>query len=138
MWTFQEKPNAGIMLTLTFHLHDDWLRLYHSGADEQSAAILPSIHSLHMVNAVTQYMRAHVKLHNQPVTSFSTSLRHIPDSGEESCDPIGGGLEVVHHHLYVSCQFLAILHPGDGLEPAIIWVKNGNIDGAVEFSLMAL
>ncbi len=59
-----------IVLILTFHLHDDWLRLYRSGADAQSAAILPGIHSLHMFNAVTQYMRTHVKLRYQPVTSF--------------------------------------------------------------------
>lgn len=99
MWTPQEIPNAGIMLKLTFHLQDDWLRLYHSGADAQPAAILPSIPSLHMLNAVTQYMRTHVKLRNQPVTSFFTSTRHIPDSGEESCDPVGGGLELVDHRL---------------------------------------
>lgn len=48
----QEVPNAGMRLKLTLYLHDDWLRLDHSGADTQSAAILPSIHSLHMVNAV--------------------------------------------------------------------------------------
>lgn len=41
------------MLELTFDLNGDWLRLHHCGADTQSAAVLPSIHSLHMANAVT-------------------------------------------------------------------------------------
>lgn len=38
--------------SLTLYLQNDWLRLNHSVADTQPAAILPSIHSLHMVNAV--------------------------------------------------------------------------------------
>lgn len=43
------------MLKLTFHLEDDWPRLDHFGVDAQSAAIVPSIHSLHMGNAEKQY-----------------------------------------------------------------------------------
>lgn len=49
MWTAQEAPQCW---QLTLYLHDDWLRLDHSGADTQSAAILPSIRSLYVVNAV--------------------------------------------------------------------------------------
>lgn len=38
-------------LELTFYLQDDWLRLHQSGADRQSAAVLPSIRLLHLANA---------------------------------------------------------------------------------------
>lgn len=134
MQTPQEVPSCGIRLKLTFHLYDDWLRLNRFEADAQSAAIFPSVCSLHMVNAVTQYMRTHVRLCNLPVTQLFTSIRYIPDSGEESYDPVRDGLELIDHNLHVSCQFLAVPHPDNGgLQPGI-----GNVDGAVEFSLMAL
>lgn len=51
----EEAPKASITLKLTIHLHDDWLRLYHRGADGQSAAIISCIHSLHRVNTAIQY-----------------------------------------------------------------------------------
>lgn len=38
-------------LELTFYLQDDWLRLHQSGADRQSAAVLPSVRLLHLANA---------------------------------------------------------------------------------------
>lgn len=62
---------------------------------------------------------------------------YIPDSGEESCDSATGvinSLELIDHHLHVCCQVLAVLHPDDGgLKPVI-----GDVDGAVELSLIAL
>lgn len=65
---------------------------------------------------------------------FHLHVCYIPDSGEESYDPVCDGLEIIDHHLYVSRQVLAVLHPEDGgLQPGI-----GDVDGAVEFGLMAL
>lgn len=61
-------------------------------------------------------------------------MSRIPDSRQESGDPVCDGLKLIDHHLYISCQVLAVLQPDDGgLEPGI-----GDVDGAVEFSLMAL
>lgn len=58
----------------------------------------------------------------------------IPDSGEESCNPICDSLKFVDHHLHVCSQVLVVLHPDDGgLQPGI-W----DVNGAVELSLMAL
>lgn len=51
-------PQEATKLTsgsLTLYLQNDGLRLNHSVADTQSAAILPSIRSLHMVNAVKKH-----------------------------------------------------------------------------------
>lgn len=38
-------------LGFTFYLQDDLLRLHQSGADLQSAAVLPSVRLLHLTNA---------------------------------------------------------------------------------------
>lgn len=123
-------PKAVTMWKLTFHLHNDWLRLYHRGADTQSAAILPGIHPLHLVNAVIQYMRSVCVIS----LAHSVSPPYTPDSGEESCDPVRDGLELVDHHLQVCRKFLAVLHPDDGgFQPGV-----GDVDGAVEFGLVAL
>lgn len=46
-----ENPKTVLGLKLTFHRYYDWLRLDHTAADIQSAAILSSICSLHMANA---------------------------------------------------------------------------------------
>lgn len=59
-------PQEATKLTsgsLTLYLQNDGLRLNHSVADTQSAAILPSIHSLHVVNAVKN-TRTHVTLNS--------------------------------------------------------------------------
>lgn len=47
----KENPKTDLGLRLTFHRYYDWLRLDHTAADAQSAAILSSICSLHMANA---------------------------------------------------------------------------------------
>ena len=79
-------------------------------------------------------MRTLVSLCDQPDTQFSTSVHLIPDSREKSGDPVRDRLELVDHHLHVSRQVLAVLHPDDGgLQPGV-----GDVDGAVEFGLMAL
>ena len=58
----------------------------------------------------------------------------VPDSWEESGDPIGDSLELVDHHLSVCCQVLAVPHPVDGgLHPGV-----RDVDGAVELGLVAL
>lgn len=122
------------MWKLTFHLNGDGPRLHHCVADAQSAAILPSIHSLHTVNAVIQYTKTLVNLCIQHLTPLFNSMCYLPDSGEESYDHVCDGLELVDHHLCVWRQVQAVLHPEDGgLQPGI-----GDVDGAVEFSLMAL
>ena len=72
--------------------------------------------------------------YNQPVALLFTSMCCIPDSGQESRDPVRGGGEVVVHHLLVLLQLLTVLHPGDGgLHPGV-W----DVDGAVEFNFVAL
>lgn len=64
----------------------------------------------------------------------SDSVHCTPDSGEESCLPVRDGLQLIDHHLHVPSQVLAILHPYDGgLQPDV-----GDVDGAVEFGLVAL
>lgn len=51
-----------------------------------------------------------------------------------SYEPVCDRLEVFDRHLQVPCQVLAVLHPdNDGLQPVV-----GDVDGAVEFSFMAL
>lgn len=51
-----------------------------------------------------------------------------------SYDPVCERLEVLDGHPYVPRQVLAVLHPEDGgLQPVI-----RDVDGAVEFSFMAL
>lgn len=62
--------------SLTFNLQNDWLRLNHSVADTQSAVILPSIHSLHMVNAVKKNMRTNFTLNSASHTSFPVPALH--------------------------------------------------------------
>lgn len=79
-------------------------------------------------------MRIPVNVCNEPVEHIFCPMSRIPDSRQESGDPVCDGLKLIDHHLYISCQVLAVLQPDDGgLEPGI-----GDVDGAVEFSLMAL
>lgn len=61
-------------------------------------------------------------------------MLHVPDSGEESRDPVREGVELVDHHLNICCQVLAVPQPDDGgLRPGV-W----DVDGAVELGLVAL
>lgn len=61
-------------------------------------------------------------------------MRYLPDSGQERYDPVRDGLKLIDDHLCVPRQVGAVLNPEDGgLQPGI-W----DVDGAVEFSLMAL
>lgn len=65
---------------------------------------------------------------------FFTYVWYIHGSGEESHDSICDGPQIVDHHLSISAQLLAVLHPDDaGLQPSI-----RDVNGAVEFSFMAL
>lgn len=58
----------------------------------------------------------------------------IPDLRQLSYDPVCDCLEVLDCHLYVPCQVLAVLHPDDGGLQSVV----RDVDGAVEFSFMAL
>lgn len=61
-------------------------------------------------------------------------LSASPDLRQVSYDPVCERLEVLDGHSYVPRQVLAVLHPEDGgLQPVV-----GDVDGAVEFSFMAL
>lgn len=91
-----------VKLRLTFNSNGDWQRLDSPGADAQPAAILPSILSVHILNAATQHTQGDIILctHTETFSHFTirSDVRH---GGDESGDPICGGLELVDQHLAV-------------------------------------
>lgn len=128
-----EPKNWLSELRLTFHCDYDWLRLDHTAADAQSAAILSGVCSLHMANAEEHKETRHCA---RPASSHRSyhRTRCIPDSRQKSCDPVCNSMEVIDRHLYIFFQILAILCPGDsGFLPGI-----RDVDRAVEFHLVAL
>lgn len=89
-----------VKLKLTFNFNGDWQRLDSPGADAQSAAILPSIFSVHILNAATQHTQGDIIICTETFSHFTirSDVRH---GGDESGDPVCGGLELVEQHLAV-------------------------------------